>query len=133
MSEGKGISLEEMISEKLSVSPFKSHLSQNVVPSSLFCSHEDCGQIISSLAESGRYSWSCAILAWIVLGITFVFIASGILMTIRCCLKFRYAKKFCKRIVFLIQCYYRGKHKTKLTLFILDSSISSKLFFLEVQ
>jgi hypothetical protein len=31
----------------------------------------------------------------------------------------------------LIQCYYR--REPKLTLFILDSSISSKLFFLEVQ
>ena len=94
MSEVEGFSLEEIISQKLSVFPFKSHLSQRDVPLSLYCSHEDCAQITSSLAESGNYSWSCDILAWIVLGITAVFVASGILVTIRCCLKFRYAIKF---------------------------------------
>ena len=94
MSEVEELTLEEIISQKLSVFPFKSHLSQHDVPLSLYCTREDCGQITSLLAESGNYSWSCNILAWIVLGITAIFVASGILVTIRCCLKFRYAIKF---------------------------------------
>ncbi len=44
-----------------------------------------------------------------------------------------YVARSSKDHLLLIQCYYRRKSKLKLTLFLLDSSISSKLFFLEVQ
>ena len=93
-----------MISEKLSLSPFKSHLSQHALPSSLFCSDKDCGQITSLFAES-EHSWSCVFLAWILLGIMTVMIAGGILIVIRCYLKFRYTGCIKKKETFRNQAY----------------------------
>ncbi len=91
MSEDNGFSLQEMFSEKLSLSPFRSHLSEHVVPSSLFCNRKDCGQITSMFAESEHHAWSCDFLAWISLAIMILLIAGGCLIIIRRFIKFRYA------------------------------------------
>ena len=88
MSEEERVVLEEIISEKLSLSPFRSHLSQHVVPLSSFCDRKECKEITLIFEQSEH--WPCGFLAWLSLGAMILLVAGGLLIIIRCCLKFRY-------------------------------------------
>jgi hypothetical protein len=90
MSEDKGVGLQEMFSEKLSLSPFRSHLSQHVVPPSLYCSRKECKEMTSIFEQSSEHNSCAGCLAWLWLGTMILLIAAGFWMIIRCCLKLRY-------------------------------------------
>ena len=69
----------------------------------------------------------CIVSGWSSHGTHVLLIIPSIIVIIFCMI----VKLISKDYLLLIQCYYR--RKPKLTLFILDSSISFKLFFQEVQ
>ena len=92
-----------------SLSPFRSHLSQHVVPFSSFCDRVECKEVTLISEQSEHYSWSCGFLTWLSLGTMILLVAGGLLFIIRCCLKFRFvldnfyqnAAKVCSHSLFV--------------------------------
>ena len=66
--------------------------SQHVVPLSSVCDRVECKEITLIFEQSEHYSWSCGFLTWLSLGTMILLVAGGLLIIIRCCLKFRQSR-----------------------------------------